>query len=208
MAETLLPYSLTTVQRVKDRLGITASGFDSLILRLINAVTDLIEGETNRRFLETVYTNEVYSVYGENQEYLLLRQAPVSALTSFQYRAGTVSNPSWTDFITDSYELLEDGKSGIIKIYGGLPRGVNSVRVTYVAGYKINWTNYGDNSTHTLPADITDLAERLIVKLFKKRESEGKQSESFEGGNVNWKELFDEVDKDIINRYKRLPAFI
>lgn len=205
MAEIIYLHNLTTIQRIKDRLTITGTNFDTLFLRLANSITDFIEGETNRRFLKTTYTNEVYSVYGG--EFLLLKQAPVSVLTSFQYRAGTVSNPSWTSFIADDYELLESGKSGIIKVYGGLPKGTNSVRATYDAGYLIDFVNFG-SATHTLPADITDLAERLIVKLFKKRESEGKQSESYEGGNVAWKELLDEVDKEIINRYKRLPTFV
>ena len=46
-------YALTSLQRVKDRLGLTSSGFDSLLERLINASTDLIESYCGRRFKET-----------------------------------------------------------------------------------------------------------------------------------------------------------
>lgn len=209
MAEAVYSYALTTQQRVKDRLAITGTNFDTLFLRLINAVTDFTEGECGgKRFLKTTYTNEVYSVHARKQEYVLLRQAPVSVLTSAQYRAGTPSTPNWTNFIVDEYELLEDGKSGLVRIYGGVPYGTNAVRFTYDAGYLINFANAGDNSTHTLPADLTDLAERLITKLFKKRESEGKAVESFEGGSVTWRELLDESDQAIIARYRRLPAFV
>ncbi len=208
MAEAAYAHALTTQQRIKDRLAITGANFDSLFLRLINAVTDFIEGECGgRRFLETVYTSEVYSVHARKQEYVLLKQSPVSVLTSAQYRAGTPSTPNWTSFIVDEYELLEDGKSGLVRIYGGVPYGTNAVRFTYTAGYKIDFPNFG-TATHTLPADLTDLCERLVTKLFKKREAEGKAVENFEGGGATWKELLDESDQAIIARYRRLPAFV
>jgi hypothetical protein len=206
MAELVVDYALTTKDRIKDRLGITGANFDTLIDRLISAMTDFIEGECNRRFKETTYTNEIYSVYGENPKYIFLKQAPVSSLTSLQYRAGTPSNPNWTNFIVDDYELLEDGKSGIVRIYN-LPTGINVVRATYTAGYKIDFANAGSQA-HTLPFDISDLCERLVVKEFKKRDAEGKASESFEGGTTNWRELLEEADKLIINRYRRPAPFV
>lgn len=208
MAEQILAYALTTVQRVKDRLGITVAGHDTLLQRLINGATDFIESETNRRFKETTYTNEVYSLHGAKQDMVFLRQIPVTALTSAQYRAGTVSTPQWTDFITDDYELLEGGESGIIKFYGGVVRGINVVRFTYTAGYKINFSNAGDNSTHTLPADLTELCERMAIRWFKRRESEGKLSEAFEGATTQWANELTGEDKEIINKYRRLPAFL
>jgi hypothetical protein len=50
MPEQIAPYSLTTRQRAKDRLGITSADFDTLLDRLISAATDFIESQTNRRF--------------------------------------------------------------------------------------------------------------------------------------------------------------
>ena len=212
MAEQAVPYALTTKARVKDRLQITATSFEALFDRLISSATDLIESMTNRRFKSTTYTNEVYSVYGANPQHIFLRQAPVTALTSFQFRTGTPSNPSWTNFILDTYELLQDGASGIIKVYGGVggiyggfSGGVNSVRATYAAGYLIDFANAG-SATHTLPFDLSDLCERLVIKLFKRRESEGKLNEAYDGGSVTWKSLFDEEDKLTIAKYRREPT--
>ena len=199
---------MTTRQRVKDRIAITVTGFDTLIDRMINSATDFIESNCSRRFKETSYTDEVYSIPNTKQEYLLLKNAPVSVLTSLQYAAGTPSSKSWTNFIADEYELLEDGKSGLIRVYRYLPRGVNVIRTTYTAGYKINFANFGDNSTHTLPADISDLAERLVIRFFKRREHVGKVSESFEGGNLTWKDLLDNEDLDTIARYTRMPVLV
>ncbi len=205
MAESILSYALTTVARVKTRMSIDASGFDTLLLYLINSVTDLVEGECNRRFKETTYTNEVYSISGSGL--LILKQAPVSTVTSIQYRAGLKSNPTWTDFATDDWELLEDGSTGIIEFHGSSNRGINNLRATYVAGYKINFANYGDNNTHTLPADVTDLVERIVVKLFKRREAEGKSQDSFNNGSITWKDTLSAEDLATLAKYRRTNFF-
>lgn len=208
MAEKVVGYALTTKNRVKDRLQLTTAQHDVLLDRLVSAASDFIEAECGRRFKSTPYSNEVYSVYGERQDFVFLKQAPVTALTSAQYRAGTPSNPSWTGYTADEFELVEDGKSGIVKIYGNAPKGTNTLRFIYTAGYLIDFDNVGDTTKHTLPLDLSDFAERLVVKLFKKRDAEGKATESYEGGSVTWNELLDEVDKQILARYRRLPTFV
>lgn len=205
MAETVVTYALTTKARVKDRLGITVTGFDTLFDRLISAATDFIETSCSRRFLETIYSNEVYSLYG--QPYVLLNQSPVTALTKLEYRAGTPASPNWTSFIADQYELLESGKSGIVRIYGNTVEGNNVIRVSYTAGYKIDWANAG-NATHTLPFDLSDLCERLAVRWFKRRELGGKSSEALQGGSINWKDGLDAEDLQTINKYTRIPRFV
>jgi len=207
MAETPINYGLTTKERVKTRLNITESNFDTLIDRLIASVTDTIESNCNRRFKRTTYTNEVYSVYNYQQKMLPLNNIPVIEVTSAQYRTGLKSSPNWTDFNTDDWEIVGDGASGLLRIWG-LFDGVNSMRFTYTAGYLIDFDNAGSATVHSLPFDLSDLAERLVCKLFTRREHEGKLSESFQGSSVTWKELFDDSDKDVMNTYKRLPVFI
>ena len=207
MAESIISYALTTVARVKTRLSIDSTGFDILLLYIINSVTDFIESECNRRFKETTYTNEIYSIANDGNGFLVLKQTPVSAVSSLQFRAGLKSNPNWTEFVSDDWELMEDGSSGIIQIYGALIQGLNSVRATYTAGYKINFANYGDNSTHTLPADVSDLVERMVVKLFKRRDAEGKQREDFNGGSVIWKEILSPEDEMTLAKYRRVNFF-
>ena len=207
MAEEKISYGLTTKERIKDRIGLTTSNFDTLLDRLIAAATDIIESECGgRRFKETTYTNEVYSIYNSQQKMVALKNIPIGTVTGVQYRAGLKSNPNWTDFNTDDWEVVTDGKSGLIKIWG-IPHDINQLRVSYTAGFTIDFSNAG-TSSHTLPADLSDMAERLTIKLFKKRENEGKLSETFEGTTVQWKELFDEIDNNTLARYRRLPEFI
>lgn len=201
MAEIIYTHALTTVARIKDQLAITVSGHDTVLMRMINEMTDFIEGKCNRRFKSTTYTNEVYSSIGGNS--LMLKQYPVTDLSAFEYAVGYPTAKAWTSFLGTEYELSEDGKSGIINAYGNFPSGSNIMRATYTAGYLIDWANFG-SATHTLPADLTGLCERLVIRRFKKKEAEGKSSESFEGSSVSWDTKLNEEDTFIINKYKRL----
>ncbi len=197
-------YALTSLQRVKDRLGLTSSGFDSLLERLINASTDLIESYCGRRFKETAYSNEVYLVESEGARMLMLKQAPVTALSSLQYRAGVPSAPAWTDFLPTDYELVGDGSSGLIRIYGGVPSGTNNVQVGYTAGYKIDFSHDTDATKHTLPFDLSDLCERMAIKAFKKRESVGKSREQAGEAMAMWMEALEPEEQLALDRYRRV----
>lgn len=279
----LLPYALTTLQRVKDRIfdtnttGTQPDTFDNVLTRMINGVTDWFERECGgRRFVQTRYTNEIYSATSPRMKRLVLRQSPVTFLTvtgdttlssatiasisnttgmvvgmpiagdgipsgatiaaigntsitlssaatatgstsyfqvngiiSFQYRAGPPSNPNWTDFITDQFELVNDGKAGVLRIYGSLPDFYsNMARVTYYAGYPVDWANAGNYSTHMLPADISDMVENVVVRRFKRRLLAGKMSEGLEGATTSWRDELDSEDKDVIGHYRRAPAIL
>lgn len=260
--------------------------FDSVIIRLINSVTDYFERECDgRRFFMTTYNNDVYSVSGTKQHYLVLRQAPVfyavmtgdtttgsavitncfgiegilpgmpisgdgivpgpinsgnpvtvtavdlSAKTvtisnaavanvtagnqmvygiyKLEYRAGTPSTPGWTKFILDQFELIDNGKAGVIRVYGVMPRLYNNmVRASYSAGYLIDWTNAGNGTTHTLPSDISRTIENLVVRWFKRRDSPGKSGETLAGTTINWNKLIDAEDMDVIKHYRRAPIIM
>lgn len=200
-------YALTTLARVKDRLGITSNGADVVLERIIASATDYIEAHCNRRFKRTSYTNELHMITGVNVDSLHLRHAPVTTIASVQYRTGLVSNPTWTSYTTDDYELLGDGKSGIVVLYGTPVSGANNIRVSYTAGYLIDFANPTDTTKHTLPYDLTDLCERLVVKIWRRRESEGKTSEVYQNGQVTWGEIVDKYDRDVISTYQRVPQF-
>ncbi len=197
-------HALTSLQRVKDRLGITAAGFDALLERLIDASTDMIESYCARRFKETVYANELVGVESDGGRMVMLRHSPVTTLTLIQYRAGTPDNPSWTAYLASEFELVGDGTSGLVRVYGGVPGGTNNLRVSYTAGYKINFTDPYNAAQHTLPFDLSDLCEHLVVKAFKKRESVGKQSESAGEASTSWMQSFETEELAALDRYRRV----
>ncbi len=112
--------------------------YDAVLIRMINYATNYINNECGRfSFVQQTYVNDTYSISGPDQAFLVLRNAPVFPasdgvhITSLQWRAGTPSNPSWTDFIPDQYELVDPRTdpvsgliwypSGMIRIYGVLP---------------------------------------------------------------------------------------
>lgn len=207
MSEKPISYGLTSKGRVKDRLGLTVASVDTIIDRLIAAVTDYIEGECgSRRFLRTTYTNELITIRNSGQKFLAVKHTPLVSISSLQYRTGLKSNPNYTDFNTDDWEIVNDGGSGLIRVYG-LSEDINFARISYIAGYLIDFDNAG-TATHTLPYDLSDLAERLVVKLFKKREHDGVANETSAASSVTWKEFLDDVDKQVIARYRRLPEFV
>ncbi len=113
----------------------------------------------------------------------------ISGLISFQWRAGTPSNPNWTAFITDQFELEQQGSSGIIRVYGTMPRLYsNMLRATYVAGYPVSFGNAGNTALHQLPADLTNTCENLIVRVFKQRQLAGQASENIQGATRRMEE--------------------
>lgn len=208
MADQAVAYALTTAARVKARISITDTGFDTVLVSYINAITAYIESACDTRFKRTTYTQEVYHIPQSGRRYLPLKHAPVVTLSALQYKAGMPSNPGWTDFLVDNYELLEDGKTGMIMFYTTIPHGINMVRATYSAGYLIDFTKYGDETLHTLPYELTELAERLVIKRFKKRDEEGKSQVAFGGGTTTWASFLDEDDKDILAGYTRSTQFV
>lgn len=279
--EQLLPYALTTLARVKDRIYDTTAGatqpsvFDTVLTRMINSCTDFVERECGaRRFVLTKYTNEIYTAYSYRQKRVITRQSPlylvnvsgittlgsatvtavsnttgmvvgmpiladnfpmnttiaaingssvtmsaaaisslssafiqVNGLIKFQWRAGTPSNPQWFDFLLDQYQIVNDGKAGVIRLYGWIPLTQdNMIRTTYWAGYPVDWPNAGNNTTHQLPADLSDLVENLVVRRFKRRMLAGKGSEGLDGATTSWNREIDDEDKAIIGHYMRMPT--
>ena len=194
-------YALTTIDRVRNiRLRIESDGFDDLFANLINAVSDFIEGECNRKFMETEY-EESHTIHTYGQKIIVLRHAPVSEVTKIEYRSGTKINPVWNIYDPNSWEL--DEEAGIIETNGIFEK---FLKVSYTAGYLIDWENYDDEESHTLPSDITDLAERIVVKWYKRREAEGKLSEGFDGAQIAWRDDLNKDDQATINRYRRIPV--
>jgi hypothetical protein len=190
------------------------TAYDNVLLRLINAATNYVNNECGRfSFVQQSYVNDTYSTSNPNQKYLTLRNYPVFSLSSFQWRAGTPTNPSWTDFLPDQYELVEprtDPVSGLVwypsgkvRVYGVLPRLYdNMMRASYVGGYPVNWANPEDHNTHWLPADISRVCENMAVRWFTRRRLAGMSNQALSGATMTWRNEIDAEDIDVINQYK------
>jgi hypothetical protein len=193
------------------------TAFDTVLVRLINWATNYINNECGRPsgFVQQAYVNDTYSIDNPRQNFLQLRNIPVFSLTSLQWRAGTPTNPSWTDFIPDQFELVDPRTdpisgltwypSGLVRVYGVLPRIYNNmIRATYVAGYPVNWANPEDHDTHWLPGDLTNVCENLVVRRFKRRMLAGQASQSLDGGTTSWRDKLDAEDLSVLGQYRQL----
>jgi hypothetical protein len=195
------------------------TAFDNVLIRLINWATNYINNECGRPggFVQQIYVNDTYSIDNPRQSFLLLRNTPVFSLTSLQWRAGTPTNPAWTDFIPDQFELVDprtdpiSGQiwypSGQVRVYGVLPRIYNNmIRATYVAGYPVNWANPEDHNTHWLPGDLTNVCENLVVRRFTRRQLAGKSSDRISDASVTYRNEIDAEDLHVLGQYRQ-PNF-
>lgn len=207
MSSELKTGALTTLARVKAILEIkdATTSFDTLLERFINQAGDFVEGQCNRKFKQATHTDEKISIYAPRAEFVFLKDTPVVSITNLKYK---IAVGSYQAYGSTEYEIEGDGKSGIIRVYGGAPKGTNALTCTYLAGYLIDFTAPGDETKHTLPADLSGLVESLVVKAYKSRLAKGKMNESAAGDSVSWKDTMDEGDKMILSRYTRPPQFV
>lgn len=133
----------------------------------------------------------------------------IHGLVALQYRAGTPSTPNWTSFILDQYDLVDNGKAGLARVYGNLPQMYsNMVRATYWSGFLINFDYAGDPTKHTLPADLSRTCENIVVRWYKRRDQAGKTSEAFQGATISFNKEIDNEDLAVIGKYQRAPVIM
>jgi hypothetical protein len=203
-------YALTNETRLKSRLTITVTDFDALLKFLSFSVTDFIESQcSGRRFKRTAYSNEIYDgsilgqENGQRSKYLILKNGPLVTLTSVEYLTGSRSSPTWVAFTADDYVRYND--MGVLYFPSGMPAGVQNIRVNYTAGYLLDLTgSLYDDAVNTMPFELIDLAERLCVKIFKKRESEGRSQETFRESTISWSGIMESADWAIVKNYRRV----
>lgn len=164
---------------------------------------------TGRTFLATTYASELYDgsdEYDDRLGVIVVNNAPVLTLTAFQYKTGNNETPTWVDFSENDYDIKDS--NGIIYMNGLLPRGKQNIRISYQAGFLINFsdtTTLYSSTQHTLPFDITEVCEEAVTRLFKKRDSEGRASESFQESSITWeKGIFTPENITTINNYRRV----
>lgn len=198
--------ALTTVARYKAYAGISGVTYDSRIEVLINVITDYIERFCDRRFLETIYTNEVYDGHGSQQ--LLLKNYPINERSAFQMNARDtyLNEAHWSSVDTNLYHI--DYLSGLIEFVGG--RFHNTPRhyqITYTAGYAFDNTTPGVTLESLGIGDLEFACWQLVSNLFKNAgQQTGIQSESIGNYSVTYgsgNALMDDAVKGILMKYKR-----
>jgi len=182
-------FNLTTKEKVKLFLDITATTYDTLLDTMCNQLTSWIENYCGgRRFMSTEYTEELYD--GDNFErFLRLKNYPVIAWTKIEYNAGTTASPNWTEYDASDYEKYDT--TGILW-FDRVEKGKRNIRISYTAGYA------------KIPYDLELLATKLVARTFEKRLSEQKVSEGSPDLNITWDEFIKKEDKIVLGNYTRI----
>lgn len=186
-------YALTTVALVKTYLGISVSTYDTLIEDLIDACTDWFEHECGgRRFFSAgADVTEYYDGGdGRSKTRIFAKKYPIISVTSISYNSsGNYSSPTWTAF-SASTEYIRKDASGEIYFPGGLPQGMQNLRLIYQGGFAV------------IPNDLDLACRKMVAKEFNKRKSQGATNESIGGGSITWNEDLDPSITRLVNYYK------
>lgn len=165
------------------------SGQDTLVATLISGAQAAIERACGvDSFDSTSYTDQLYD--GTGTPTLILRNAPITAVSSIEIRSG-LADATPTTLESNTY-IAETDRSGLIHRLGSgplevwerapwatpepiWPTGRLNVLVTYTAGY----------TSQTMPADLKQAMYRLVDALRARRGRDGTlQSESL--GSYSW----------------------
>lgn len=195
--------ALTTLARAKVFLGIGSDSKDDMITLAINHATGFIEQYCRRSFLSQTYTQEKYD--GTGTKVLLLKQFPVTSITSLEQNLNPDNgDANWETIDTKDYFWYADGRieaySFTFDRFLAYPQ---KYRATYVAGYKIDFTQENTPASHNLPTEIEYATVKLVSGIMNTRRAEGLSSSRIGDLGITLKaKLFDDDEvRAILDKY-------
>lgn len=199
MSVTILPYAITSLAKVKLALGITDTSQDDFLTMMINNVTSFIENYCGgRRFLATDYV-EVHDTYHSHN--IFFNQRPVISVAAIAYRTGVPSTPVWITYDPNVYLLYL--APGYVRFFSKFYPAPQAIRLSYNAGYLIDFVHETDPTMHTLPFDLTNVATDIVTKKFNTKDVQGISSQTTEGQSVTFDARdLDDINKTALNSYR------
>lgn len=131
---------------------------------LLNAVTDAIQSELDRKILTRAYADEVTRGSGECA--LFPRQWPVTTLTTVEFlQSYTNTDETWQVFHPSPYTCYVEQMHKRWIYFRGMafPRGEASVRLSYTAGYSLD----GAGDIPKVPQDLRWAVKETALEWFK-----------------------------------------
>lgn len=184
-----IPEALTTLALAKRALGETTTNNDTVIEGLIDAATEWVQRQCNRKFGRRNYNREqdaagvIHTVTGiTSEQYFrfsgegksrvrVLPQYPVDrggtfVLEELQTRA-TDGTETWTSSgYVKNYDYVVDWDKGIIRLLNGVfARGTLNYRVTFEAGFE-EPSDPGTPVAPWVPADLTRCCNEMVKVMF------------------------------------------
>jgi len=192
--------ALVTLAEAKEFLKITASSEDTVIEGFINKASIWANDFTQRLLLSRALT-EYYD--GEGEDELLLRQYPVTVLTSLNddvlrvWGAGTA--------IDVSANVVLDGEKGIVRLWNqavAFNNGIANVRAVYTAGY----------ASGSVPESIKEAVLLYIGNLYRRQYQDqrfGVASETIGDRTTNYaNDGAPEKSKELLRPYRSERALL
>jgi hypothetical protein len=141
--------SLTNSTNVKQYIGISGSGDDTLLAALILYADDMVKRFLGRSLESTSYTERLD---GNGRDFIRLANYPVISVTSVNVDAGWDFDPDNDEDAEDYYLDAEPGL--IFHTTGVWSEGRRNIKVVYSAGYA------------TLPKDVVHAANIIVADLY------------------------------------------
>jgi hypothetical protein len=169
--------ALTTLAAVKEYLGLSGTGEDSLLNRLVEWATSFIQTYCGRIFFQGSY-DEYHD--GDGSDSVLSRQFPIVSVDTVEVDG----------VVKDSSSFVVYAPIGMIRLKSGVfPRGKNNIRLMYTAGYA------------SLPKDLEQACIELVALKYYDRGKERLGVEKQAG--VAFASQPPEEIKRVLDLYKR-----
>lgn len=202
----LSAHALTTYEAVKEYLKLSDDTQKNFIERMINVVSDFIEGYCGRHFEKATY---IEKYRGNGRQKLLLNQYPIVSVTSVTVNGGLLD--------ASEYEILaEEGAlycetlwpwSGYSVGLVGEPAGnTRNIQVQYVAGYVLPKDDGLGTppAVRNLPYDLEDACIELVAIRYEMRGSEHMKRETIGPLTSEFIQDIPSHIKTVLDKYKRL----
>lgn len=184
---TLAPNALTTLDTVKEVLGVHGSSQDAALTRYINTASEAIERYCDRRFQRATVVEKVGFMGGQR---LLLERTPLVSITSIVVDGVTLG--------ADVYSI-ESAAQGTVYRESGWPWSADVIdamnpyrlpgterqlaTVTYVGGYILP----NDAGVRDLPYDLEQACVDAVVALYRQQgRDKSVQAEAVGGASVQY----------------------
>ena len=183
--------ALTTLAFAKTYLKIpsTETSQDALVEFFINAASQDVESETNRKLKAQSHTEYQH---GRKSNTLLLREFPINSVTELRIDSTSNFTDAQTLMDTDDYRIADD-KNALVLLNGVFPNGYQNIRAIYNAGYT------------TVPSDLEHACLWLVFYYHKMRIAEdiGRSSKSKGDESMSMLQEAPANVRNTIQRYKR-----
>ena len=195
---TLHPYALTSLDMMKDHLGIPdlTTTQDERLKRHINAATDMLENLTDR-VLKARTADQVDYQSGRSNNRILLGQWPVNSVTELWVDGSSDFTDVSKIIDPGNYRIETDSRGngiGIAMTKGcKFPKGVENIKIVYSGGYLVVPSDL-EEACIFLTDFLDDLRSDRRVGLTQK----GKNQE-----NVTFLETLPMWMQNIIDKYSR-----